>query len=61
MTYLKPVLPGMAEKSEAFLGLPLDWADLTAPLEGHRINKFSPLIRRIDPDAVTAMVEASKQ
>jgi len=61
MTYLKPVLPVMAEKSEAFLGLPLDWTDLTAPLEGHRINKFSPLIQRIDPDAVTAMVEASKQ
>ena len=61
MTYLKPVLPVMAEKSEAFLGLPLDWTDLTAPLEGHTINKFSPLIQRIDPDAVTAMVEASKQ
>ena len=42
MTYLKPVLPVMAEKSEAFLGLPLDWTDLTAPLEGHTINKFSP-------------------
>lgn len=61
MTYLKPVLPVMAEKSEAFLGLPLNWTDLTAPLEGHTINKFSPLIQRIDPDAVTAMVEASKQ
>ena len=61
MTYLKPVLPVMAEKSEVFLGLPLDWTDLTAPLEGHTINKFSPLIQRIDPDAVAAMVEASKQ
>lgn len=61
MTYLKPVLPVMAEKSEAFLGLSLDWTELTAPLEGHTINKFSPLIQRIDPDAVAAMVEASKQ
>ena len=60
MTYLKPVLPVMAEKSEAFLDLSLDWTDLTAPLEGHTINKFSPLIQRIDPDAVAAMVEASK-
>jgi len=51
----------MAEKSEAFLGLPLNWTDLTAPLEGHTINKFSPLIQRIDPEAVEAMVEASKQ
>jgi methionyl-tRNA synthetase len=60
MTYLKPVLPVMAEKSEAFLGLSLDWTELTAPLEGHKINDFSPLIQRIDPDAVAAMVEASK-
>ena len=61
MTYLKPVLPVITEKSEAFLGLSLDWTELTAPLEGHTINKFSPLIQRIDPDAVAAMVEASKQ
>ena len=60
MTYLKPVLPVMAEKSEAFLGLSLDWTELNAPLEGHTINNFSPLIQRINPDAVAAMVEASK-
>ena len=61
MTYLKPVLPVMAEKSEAFLGLTLDWTDLQAPLEDHTINKFSPLIQRVDPEAVATMVEASKQ
>lgn len=61
MTYLKPVLPVMAEKSEAFLGLRLDWTDLRGPLEGHTINKFSPLIQRIEPDAIASMVEASKQ
>ena len=61
MTYLKPVLPVMGQKSEEFLGLTLNWTDLQGPLEGHRINKFSPLIQRIDPEAVTAMVEASKQ
>lgn len=61
MTYLKPVLPVMAEKSEAFLGLTLDWTDLQAPLEGHTINRFSPLIQRVDPEAVATMVEASKQ
>ena len=61
MTYLKPVLPVMGQKSEEFLGLTLNWTDLQGPLEGHKINKFSPLIQRIDPEAVTAMVEASKQ
>ena len=61
MTYLKPVLPVMGQKSEEFLGLTLNWTDLQGPLEGHKINTFSPLIQRIDPEAVTAMVEASKQ
>lgn len=61
MTYLKPVLPQMAQKSELFLGLPLDWTALNAPLQGHVINDFSPLIQRVDPDAVNAMVEDSKR
>ena len=60
MTYLKPVLPVMATKSEGFLDLSLDWTELTAPLEGHKINDFSPLIQRIDPESVAAMVEGSK-
>ncbi len=60
MTYLKPVLPVMATKSETFLDLSLDWTELTAPLEGHKINDFSPLIQRIDPESVAAMVEGSK-
>ena len=42
-------------------GSSLDWTELNAPLEGHTINNFSPLIQRIDPDAVAAMVEAVKR
>lgn len=61
MTYLKPVLPQMAQKSELFLGLSLNWTALNAPLQGHVINDFSPLIQRVDPDAVNAMVEDSKR
>ena len=61
MTYLKPVLPQMAQKSELFLGLSVDWTALNAPLQGHVINDFSPLIQRVDPDAVNAMVEDSKR
>ena len=61
MTYLKPVLPQMAQKSELFLGLSLDWTALNAPLQGHVINDFSPRIQRVDPDAVNAMVEDSKR
>nr|CAI78741.1 EMAP domain protein [uncultured Gammaproteobacteria bacterium] len=61
MTYLKPVLPAMAEKAEAFLNCPLNWTDLDAPLVGHQLATFSPLMTRIDSKQVEAMVEASKE
>ncbi|MFK8047866.1 MAG: methionine--tRNA ligase [Halioglobus sp.] len=61
LTYLKPVLPEMAEKAESFLNCSLDWTALEEPLLSHKINKFKPLMLRIDSDKVEAMVEASKQ
>jgi methionyl-tRNA synthetase len=59
-TYLKPVLPAMTEKSEAFLRCSLDWTALDAPLVAHELAPFEPLLQRVDADVVTAMVEASK-
>ncbi len=61
MIYLKPVLPGMAEKAELFLNDKLSWQGELTPLLGHQINPFKPLMQRIDPDKVSAMVEESKQ
>ncbi len=60
MTYLKPVLPAMAQKAEAFLNTTLTWDSLNAPLFGQTINAFKPLATRIDPKQVQAMVEASR-
>ncbi len=60
MTYLKPVLPAMAEKAEAFLACSLDWTALQQPLLGHRLGTFQPLLTRVDPKKVEAMVEASR-
>ncbi|MDG2046713.1 MAG: methionine--tRNA ligase [Halioglobus sp.] len=60
MTYLKPVLPAMAEKAEAFLNCSLDWTALESPLTGHQLATFVPLLTRIDSKKVDAMVEASK-
>ena len=61
MTYLKPVLPEMAEKSEAFLNVDsLNWDDMKSPLLGHQINKFKPLMTRIEDDQIEAMIESSK-
>ena len=60
-TYLKPVLPAMVEKSEAFLRCSLDWTALDAPLVAHELAPFEPLLQRVDADVVAAMVEASKR
>ncbi len=60
MTYLKPVLPAMADKAAAFMGCSLDWTALHAPLTGHKLATFEPLITRIDSKQVEAMVAASK-
>ena len=61
MTYLKPVLPEMAEKSEAFLNVDsLNWGDIKSPLLGHQINKFKPLMTRIEDEQIEAMIESSK-
>ncbi len=61
MTYLKPILPATAEKSEAFLNTTLDWRTLDQPLLGHRINKFKPLMTRIEKENIDAMTDASKE
>jgi methionyl-tRNA synthetase len=61
MTYLKPVLPEMAEKSESFLNVDsLNWDDMKSPLLGHQINKFKPLMTRIEDEQIEAMIESSK-
>lgn len=62
--YLKPVMPELAKKSEAFLNTETCWDDLASgrPLpEGHRINTFKPLITRIEKEAIDKMIEDSRQ
>ncbi|MBB6341226.1 methionyl-tRNA synthetase [Pseudomonas fluvialis] len=59
---LKPVLPKLAADAEAFLNVaPLRWADLTTPLANHQLNPFNPLLTRIEPAKIDAMIEASKE
>jgi methionyl-tRNA synthetase len=54
---LKPILPGLAAKAEAFLGVaPLSWADAKAPLLGHRIRPFSALATRIEQKTLDAII-----
>ncbi len=60
--YLKPVLPNLVSEAEAFLNTDeLVWNDLQTPLLNHKINKFKPLMTRIESDAVERMIEQSKE
>ncbi len=60
--YLKPVLPATAEQAEAFLNIkPLTWSDIASPLLDHDINKFKPLMTRIESDKIEAIQQASKE
>ena len=61
MHYLKPVLPAMAAEVEAFLQVELRWDSYSAPLVNHHINSFKPLMQRVDPVKVAAMVAASTE
>ena len=61
LTYLKPVLPAMAEAGEAFLNDSLSWESVNQPLVEHQINPFKPLMQRIEKERVDAMVESSVQ
>ncbi len=61
--YLKPVLPELASKSESFLNTEFTWENLYngKPMpEDHEINKFKPLITRIEKELVDKMIEDSK-
>lgn len=61
--YLKPVLPRLAEKAEAFLNIPpLVWSDaeLLLPSE-HPINAYEHLMGRIDPKQVEALIAANRE
>ncbi|MDG2939340.1 methionine--tRNA ligase [Bisgaard Taxon 10/6] len=60
MGYLKPVLPKLAERSEAFLQAELTWDNLAQPLLDHEIAAFKALFSRVDAKQIDAMIEASK-
>lgn len=61
MTYLKPVLPAMAEQVETFLNTELTWQSINTALTNHEISKFKALMQRVEMDKVNAMLEESKE
>ncbi|NVK41626.1 MAG: methionine--tRNA ligase [Oceanospirillaceae bacterium] len=68
ISYLAPVLPQVAEEAAHFLNLDslnltdgFEWNAIESPLLNHRINKFKPLMQRVEPDAIDKVIEDSKQ
>jgi methionyl-tRNA synthetase len=60
--YLRPILPGTAQAAEAFLRIPqLTWDSLSEPLVNGEIARFRPLMTRVEPKQIQAMLEASKE
>ena len=60
--YLKPVLPALAERAEAFLQIdPLRWDDAGQLLLEHDIAKFKPLLGRVESSQIDAMLSDSKE
>ena len=61
ITYLAPVLPDIAEKTQEFLNLEtLDWEARTHILLDHEINKFKPMLGRAEMKHVEAILEETK-
>jgi methionyl-tRNA synthetase len=60
---LKPILPVVAGKVEAFLNIaPLTWADTGSLLAaGHAINAYEHLMTRVDPKLIEKLVEANRE
>lgn len=62
MTYLAPVVPFTVAAASKLLGTPLDrWSDLDQPLLGVSIQPYEPLMTRVDPARIEAMIEDSKE
>jgi len=56
LLYLKPVVPGLAKRAEAYLGETLHWRTLSDAPAGRRLARFTPLFQRVDPTTAAALV-----
>ena len=55
--FLKPVIPGVAKRAEAFLGgAELSWNSVDSALLDSEIARFEPLLKRVEQDAVDKIV-----
>ncbi|GAB1659279.1 TPA: methionine--tRNA ligase [Mannheimia haemolytica] len=60
MSYLKPVLPKLAERAEAFLQSELRWDNIATPLFGHSVAPFKSLFSRLEKKQIDAVIDETK-
>jgi methionyl-tRNA synthetase len=62
MIYLTPVIPSLAKETQAlFQEDDWNWSAAQTPLLDHRIEKYKPLITRVEKNQVDNMLEQSKE
>ncbi|MCH9691602.1 MAG: methionine--tRNA ligase [Gammaproteobacteria bacterium] len=61
ITWIAPVLPQTAAKAATFLNTELCWQTATRPLFNHKINTFTPLLKRLEKAQVDAMMDAAQK
>jgi methionyl-tRNA synthetase len=60
--YLKPILPGIAERAERLLAAgELQWTDAAVPLLGRKIERFETLLQRVDPASIEKIVTEARE
>lgn len=57
VTYLSPVLPELASKTEAFLNTSLSLNTLEEPLVDHIISAYKPMMTRVEPKQIDKILE----
>lgn len=60
MSYLKPVLPQLAERAEVFLQTELTWDNIQQPLLGQNVAPFKSLFSRLEKKQIDAVIEETK-
>ncbi len=59
MTFLKPVVPSLAERAETFLNETLNWSQPLAFVGGTQINGFKALLKRVEKTQIDAVMETN--
>src|SRR5207253_3017447 len=60
--YLAPVLPQLAKQAGELLNDPItNWDQSKKPLAGAKVNKFQPMLTRVEPAQVQAMMDDTKE